>query len=158
MRSWSLSCRCRCSSSCSIISLLNSLHSMGPRYCFHVLVLQWQFFFIPNLLRAPALAHLQKTTRVAPRSANPTQLVLQVSVLLSLLLSLRAQGHRTLIFSQSRVMLDLIQVRALSFLFDFFSSGTPMTLLCRLFWLTPALRQERCACRLGKLTCRRSSA
>ena len=36
---------------------------------------------------------------------------LQVSVLLSLLLSLRESGHRTLIFSQSRVMLDLIQVR-----------------------------------------------
>jgi SNF2 family DNA or RNA helicase len=34
----------------------------------------------------------------------------QVSVLLSLLLSLRDSGHRTLIFSQSRVMLDLIQV------------------------------------------------
>jgi hypothetical protein len=31
--------------------------------------------------------------------------------LLSLLLSLRAQGSRTLIFSQSRVMLDLIEVR-----------------------------------------------
>lgn len=34
-----------------------------------------------------------------------------MSVLLSLLLSLRAQGSRTLIFSQSRVMLDLIEVR-----------------------------------------------
>jgi hypothetical protein len=33
-------------------------------------------------------------------------------VLLSLLIQLRAEGHRTLIFSQSRVMLDLIQVTA----------------------------------------------